>query len=138
MSEDTSKPEAEDGQDSQTPNRSPGAEYVKRTLSNPTAGKEYLRRNLYPALLAELDLDTLTLSSDTFVTQELREIRADVVYDVYTKNGERLKICFLIEHKGDNPEQEQPLYIQVFKYIVYGWELQLMQWKERQRQLLRG
>jgi len=103
---------------------SPGADYFKKTFSNPNAASEFLSIHLPEDLKTALDLKSLTLSPDTYVTDWLTEIRADVVYVLQTQDGEELNVCFLVEHKGDNPEQEQPLYLQLLKYMVHAWDLQ--------------
>jgi len=111
---------------------SPGADYFKKTFSNPASAGEFLGVHLPPDLKSALNLDSLTLSPDTYVTDWLTEIRADVVYELRTQAGEELNVCFLIEHKGDNPEQEQPLYLQLLKYMVHAWDLQ---WQNGRRTL---
>ena len=54
-----------------------------------------------PARVCErLDLDTLHLTGETFVDDELRKYIADLVFTCSSKNGEHGTVYVLFEHKS--------------------------------------
>ncbi len=75
---------------------------------------DFLRHHLPPELLAAIDLDTLEISKDTYVSKELRSTYSDLVYRVRFQGGE-LVIYLLFEHKS-SPEHWTPL--QLLRYIT--------------------
>jgi predicted transposase/invertase (TIGR01784 family) len=61
-------------------------------------------------------LSTLTLVSESFVSDKFRASFSDLVYTCETKTGEILRICLLIEHKSTNPGRR--IYPQVSRYLI--------------------
>lgn len=61
-----------------------------------------IARDVLPlALLAELDLDRLVISPDTFVTEALRKIYSDLIYQIPYRDS-TLSVYLLFEHKSQS------------------------------------
>ena len=71
-------------------------------------------------MTAKLDLDTLKLDKNSYLTEELKESFADVVYNcIYLGDSDvELKIALLFEHKS---RVESFPHIQLLKYILGIW-----------------
>ena len=74
----------------------------------------FLRCELPAALLAEIDLTTLTIAKDTYVSPDLRQIYSDLVYTVGYRGG-LLRIYLLFEHKS---QPEHWVLLQLLRYVV--------------------
>lgn len=81
------------------------------------------RRHLNDALpkdiLEHLDLDKLILASESYIDEQLSESISDVVYECSTKQNNKMRICFLYEHKSFIPKVL--IYIQLLRYILNIW-----------------
>ncbi|NEV65391.1 Rpn family recombination-promoting nuclease/putative transposase, partial [Thiorhodococcus minor] len=51
--------------------------FFRENFARPAIARDFLRHQLPPALLAELDLGRLRISPDTFVTEALRKVYSD-------------------------------------------------------------
>jgi predicted transposase/invertase (TIGR01784 family) len=80
--------------------------------------EDFLRHNLPEALLAELDLTTLTIAKDTYVSPELRQVYSDLVYTVGCRNS-ILHVYLLFEHKS---KPEHWTLLQLLRYVVAAGE----------------
>lgn len=72
--------------------------YFRESFSRRDIAEDFLRHHLPAPLLAEIDLATLEVSKDTYVSTELRTAYSDLVYRVRCRHGE-LVIYLLFEHK---------------------------------------
>lgn len=54
--------------------------FFRENFGRPAIGQDFLRGQLPAALLAEVDLTTLTIAKDTYVSPELRQVYSDLVY----------------------------------------------------------
>jgi predicted transposase/invertase (TIGR01784 family) len=76
----------------------------------------------FPAeVLAELDLDTLTLDNNSYVDKKLKEHFADLVYTCKSSNKKIVTISLLFEHKSSKPNNE---YLQLLRYMINIWSYQ--------------
>lgn len=75
---------------------------------------DFLRWQLPAALLAELDLGTLTIAKDTYVSADLRASYSDLVYRVCHRDGP-MRIYLLFEHKS---RPEHWTLLQLLRYIT--------------------
>ena len=92
--------------------------FFRETFGRREIAQDFLHGNLPAALLAEIDLTTLTIAKDTYVSPDLRQTYSDLVYTVRYRDGE-LQIYVLFEHKS------QPDYwvlLQLLCYIVASGE----------------
>jgi len=87
----------------------------------PAIARDFLRHTLPPRLLAHLDLDLerLVISPDTFVTEALRKIYSDLIYQIPYRDT-HLSVYLLFEHKS---QPEHWVLLQLLRYIVASGEL---------------
>ena len=78
--------------------------------------REFIRCGLSEEALQNLDLDTLELSSTSFISDQLRESLSDLVYVCQSKTGFPTRICLLFEHKSSRPGRS--LILQLLRYEV--------------------
>ncbi|EIC22649.1 hypothetical protein Thi970DRAFT_02927 [Thiorhodovibrio frisius] len=60
--------------------------FFRENCVRPAVARRFLRHTLPPALLDDLDLDRLVISPDTFVTEALRKVYSDLVYQIPYRN----------------------------------------------------
>jgi predicted transposase/invertase (TIGR01784 family) len=87
--------------------------------------KVFLQKFL-PDLVKNIDLDTLTLDTNSYVDENLDEFFTDIVWRVKLKD-EYLNICFLMEHKS---YIDQKVREQIESYMRLMWDKQAQQAKE--------
>jgi len=75
---------------------------------------DFLRSQLPAALLTEIDLGTLEIAKDTYVSADLRAAYSDLVYRVRHRDGP-LCIYLLFEHKS---QPEHWTLLQLLRYIT--------------------
>ncbi|KOC91448.1 Rpn family recombination-promoting nuclease/putative transposase [Winslowiella iniecta] len=75
----------------------------KQFLSDRETARDFLQIHLPPSLLNRCDLDTLQLTSGSFVEDHLRAFHSDVLYSLKTDSGEGYIYC-LIEHQSTEDE----------------------------------
>lgn len=93
--------------------------YFKNLFGRKATAREFFRLYLPPELVAELDLTTLGLDKDSFVSERLRAYFSDLVYRVQRKDGGGALIQLLLEHKSA-PEHWTAL--QLLGYQSELWE----------------
>ncbi len=96
----------------------PHDKFFKETFSRPELARDFLRNYLPKTAVSLLDLDSLTVESDSFIDPELQEQFADLLYKVNLRSGGEAYVYTLIEHKS-NPEILTPL--QLLRYMVSIW-----------------
>jgi len=79
-------------------------------------------------VLAELNLDTLTATKETFLGADEHENRLDLLYSVQQRSGEELLIYLLLEHKSG---VDRWIALQLLRYVV-----KIQQWRQRNGQSL--
>jgi hypothetical protein len=92
---------------------------VKAAFSRPENAVGALRAVLPSALLAQLDLRTLRLSPTTFVTPELAQLHADLVYEVEIA-GRPGFVCFVLYEHQSTVDPLMPLWVLV--YLAGAWK----------------
>ena len=79
--------------------------------------KQLIKQRIPATQLALLDLDTLELSTESFVNDDLKESFSDLIYTCKTKGGEEsVRICLLFEHKSQSTGRK--IYIQLLRYLL--------------------
>jgi predicted transposase/invertase (TIGR01784 family) len=71
--------------------------------------------------VALLNLDTLSLTEDTFIDEEMRQHQADLLYQVRLQDGQHAYVYFLFEHKS---YPDRMVALQLLRYLVRFWEQQ--------------
>lgn len=77
--------------------------FMKSFLSDPEMSIEFIRQFYAPEIVSILDFSTLEQSPSTFVSEHLKETRADIVFECETienDGGSALYLCLVIEHKS--------------------------------------
>ncbi len=92
---------------------------VRAIFGVPQHAAAELRAVLPPALLEQLDLDTLTRVEASFVDETLRGSAADLLYRVRLRDGRTLCIYFLIEHQSAH---DPGLPLRLLGYLTRIWE----------------
>lgn len=89
--------------------------YFEQVFKYLPIARQLLEAFLSKPLLEVLDLTTLDLSSESFLSEELRESFADLVYTCQTMGDAPARICLLLEHKS-SPEGRR-VYLQLAQYL---------------------
>jgi predicted transposase/invertase (TIGR01784 family) len=93
---------------------SPHDTYFRESFGRREVARDFLCCRLPPGLLADIDLDSLEIAKDTYVSRELRKAYSDLVYRVRHRDGE-LFIYLLFEHKS---HPEYWTLLQLLRYIA--------------------
>jgi hypothetical protein len=81
---------------------SPHDTFFRESFSRREVALDFLRWHLPAELLAEIDLDTLDIGKDSYVSSDLRTAYSDLVYRVQHRDGP-VSVYLLFEHKS-SPE----------------------------------
>jgi predicted transposase/invertase (TIGR01784 family) len=103
----------------------PHDKFFKGTFGMKKVARAFTEAFVDKDLLEDLDLDSLEIDSTTYITDELSEFFADMVWRCYYKKGnEYVKISFLYEHKSYIPAYP---HFQLLDYLRGGWRTQILQ-----------
>lgn len=78
----------------------PHDRFFKQVLSNPQVARDFVQNYLPASMVAHLDLDTLTISTESFVDGVLQAHHTDLLFTVKQQNGEDSLVHLLFEHKS--------------------------------------
>jgi predicted transposase/invertase (TIGR01784 family) len=97
--------------------------FVKERLQEKQNAIDFLKLSLPKDVLDLIDLDTIVPSKSTFVTDELKELFTDIIYNCKLNTTEKEAYCsILIEHKSYN----DPLVaFQLNRYLSVAYESQI-------------
>jgi predicted transposase/invertase (TIGR01784 family) len=87
--------------------------YFRESFGRREVAQDFLRAQLPAELLAELDLDSLAVAKDSYVSADLRQSFSDLVYRV-GHAGSALSVYLLFEHKAT---AEYWTLLQLHRYI---------------------
>jgi predicted transposase/invertase (TIGR01784 family) len=104
---------------SDEPVQNPHDGLVRYIFSDAQQMQGLLTKTLPPAVLAELDMATLSPVSGSFVDDALRQQHSDLLYRVSFLNGKEGFVYVLFEHKS---YQDAMLPFQLLRYMVRIWE----------------
>jgi len=93
--------------------------FFRENFARHAIARDFLRHHLPQALLADLDLERLTISPDTFVTEALRKVYSDLIYQIPYRDTQ-LSVYLLFEHKS---QSDHWVLLQLLRYIVASGEL---------------
>ena len=97
--------------------------FFKGMMSLVPVVRAYCEQFLPKNILDKLDLDTLEFDNTSYITDELSEFFADMVWQCrYKKGNEYGKISFLHEHKSYKPTHP---HFQLLDYIRGAWRMQM-------------
>ncbi len=105
--------------------------FFKNLFSKLEEAKHFIKKTFPQEFLKNLDVDSLKIDTTNYVSNDLNEFFADVVYDCnyfINKKKEKIKISLLFEHKS---YVENFIHLQLLKYLVSIWDLQIKQAKDK-------
>ena len=92
--------------------------FVKAGMGIKDAFVDFLNNFMDAELLEDLDINTLERVEESFITEELSEFFADLVWRCQFKNGTSLEIGLLLEHKSWRPTYP---HFQPLEYMIGSW-----------------
>ena len=109
--------------------------FFRESFGRREIAQDFLRHQLPAELLQGLDLDSLEISKDSYVSNDLRTSYSDLVYRLHSggggpEQGAALFVYILFEHKS-SPEHWAPL--QLLRYISLHGEAYRKQHPEARR-----
>ncbi|MFS2223870.1 Rpn family recombination-promoting nuclease/putative transposase [Pantoea sp. B65] len=95
----------------------------KKFLTRPETARDFLQIHLPAALLQHCNLQTLQLTSGSFIDKELRGLCSDVLYSLKTASGDGYIYC-LIEHQS-SPDKN--MAFRLMRYAIAAMQRHLDQ-----------
>ncbi len=92
----------------------PHDRFFRESFGRREIAQDFLSHQLPEDLLAGIDLETLAIGKDSYISKELRTSYSDLVYTVGYRGGE-LKIYLLFEHKS---QPEHWTALQLLRNVV--------------------
>jgi predicted transposase/invertase (TIGR01784 family) len=103
----------------------PHDKFFKGALGMKKVARSFTEAFVDKDLLAELNLNSFEIDNSTYITDELSEYFADMVWRCYfKKDGRYIKIAFLYEHKSYIPAYP---HFQLLDYLRGAWRTQILQ-----------
>jgi predicted transposase/invertase (TIGR01784 family) len=81
-------------------NHKPHDAYFKQVFKVKEVAVQLFQKFLSPQLIERLNLESLRLSSDSFVSDKMKEHFSDLIYNCETLDGDPIRISLLCEHKS--------------------------------------
>jgi hypothetical protein len=100
---------------SQTEIINPHAMFFEKVFSREDVAQDFLQNYLSETIVNRLDLSTLHLENESFISNELKSSQADLLFSVRTINEQVLFIYILLEHKSFI---DRWVMLQLLGYIV--------------------
>ena len=88
--------------------------FFRESFGRQEIARDFLQHHLPDDLLTDIDLDSLEIGKDTYVSSDLRESYSDLVYRVRSDQNADLFIYILFEHKSS---PEHWVGLQLLRYI---------------------
>jgi predicted transposase YdaD len=107
----------------------PHDRFFRESFGRRDIAQDFLRHQLPQELLVEIDLETLAIGKDSYVSKDLSAHYSDLVYTVGYRGGE-LKVYLLFEHKS---QPEPWTALQLLRYVAAGGEQYRKQYPQAQR-----
>lgn len=98
----------------------PHDHFFKDLMTRPGVAAIFLANYLPPEVVATLDVSRPELIKDSFVDEQLREHRSDLLFRVKRLDGAAAYVYILFEHKSAPDEM---VAWQLLRYIVKIWEM---------------
>jgi predicted transposase/invertase (TIGR01784 family) len=118
----------EDNNKSSNELNNPHDKFFKGAMGMKAVVDAYSRQFIPQDILDDLDLDGLEIDNTTYITDELSEFFADMVWRCpFKKGGRQARIAFLHEHKSYKPMHP---HFQLLDYIRGAWRAQIQEGNE--------
>jgi predicted transposase/invertase (TIGR01784 family) len=98
---------------------SPHDSVFKNILGREDVARDFVRFYMPAEITSDLDLDSLAVTSESYVSDHLKPRLTDLVLTLTTKNGAPAEVYILIEHKSG---QDMWTRLQLFKYMNEKWQ----------------
>ena len=109
--------------------------FFGKAFSQPALVRDFIESYLPKTITEQLDLETLTLQSSSFIDEALQEQFSDMLYRTRSKEGKPLYIYLLFEHKS---YPERWVAYQLLGYLMAIWEQWLTELRELRKKQPRG
>ncbi|MGA0559073.1 Rpn family recombination-promoting nuclease/putative transposase [Larkinella sp. VNQ87] len=97
----------------------PHDKLFKQTFSQPAVVASLIQDLFPPELAAEIDLNSLQLTNNSYIDEALNEHFADLVYQCTLRNLTVFRIALLLEHKS-YPDKHP--HLQLLRYMLNHWQ----------------
>lgn len=94
--------------------------FFRDTMSHKEVAADFLQNYLPAKVLTHIQLDTLTITKDTFVDKKQAQYYSDLLYRVKLTTGLPGFVYFLFEHKS---YPDRFTVLQLLRYLIEIWEL---------------
>ena len=103
-----------------SPTTNPHDEFFKVAFSRQDVVEEYIQQFLAQGLVQNIDFQSLAISNNSYISEQLQEYFADVVWECsYGAARKPIKIAFLFEHKSYVPKFP---HLQLLRYMLEIWD----------------
>jgi predicted transposase/invertase (TIGR01784 family) len=96
--------------------------FARELFSQKDLAVEFLKAYLPKDLTECIDIDSIATANTSYLSTELKETYADIVWDFRTTQGKDLQISLLLEHKS---YKDPKVVFQVLEYLANGYQQQL-------------
>ena len=100
----------------------------KNILGREDVARDFVRYYMPAEIVSELNLDSLEVSSESYVSDHLQESLSDLVLALQLKSGDPAEVYILIEHKSSLGKWTK---LQLLKYMSEMWQKSARIGKER-------
>jgi recombination-promoting nuclease RpnC len=76
----------------------PHDQTFRLSLSNKEVAKDFLKTHLPPSILKIINLNTMSIYPNSYITEELEESYSDILYQAKTSNNNNCYVYVLVEH----------------------------------------
>ena len=97
--------------------------FIKGILSNQTEAIDFFDGSLPESITKLLQLENLELTKETFIGNDHKESRTDLLYKIPLKSGSFAYIYLLFEHKS---YYDPKIFTQLLEYLskIYNWQIE--------------
>ena len=97
--------------------------FIKGILSNQTEAIDFFDCSLPESITKLLQLENLELTKETFIGNDHKESRTDLLYKIPLKSGSFAYIYLLFEHKS---YYDPKIFTQLLEYLskIYNWQIE--------------
>ncbi len=100
----------------------PHDQFFRAAFSRPDVAKSFLTNYLSPELAAKINLDSLEITQESFVDEELKAHHSDLLFRFRQTDGTDGFIYVLLEHKSYT---DKLVGFQLLRYVLRIWEKSL-------------
>ena len=96
--------------------------FFRESFSNVETVKGYIEHCLPPQIGAAMRLETLKQENTSFLDRRLRKHFSDVIWRCELKNGKKLTVSILFDHKS---EYDELAVFQLLRYVMLIWDSEI-------------